>query len=162
MPDEIDLLRSFRADTPGPDDAAWAKARSAVTAATGTAVAEPAVVAGRRRGTMVAATTAPPQRHLGRDAGRRDRRRDRVRPAPGAADAGRAAGHGMAGGPGPRTRCDRLQVPAGGWRLVSYLVPRGWQESTSGPEPATPSTCPTAQACYVEGNNASSPAGRRT
>ena len=23
MPDEIDLLRAFRAETPGPDDAAW-------------------------------------------------------------------------------------------------------------------------------------------
>jgi hypothetical protein len=30
MPDEIDLLRLFRDDTPGPDDAAWEKARSAI------------------------------------------------------------------------------------------------------------------------------------
>jgi len=30
MPDEIDLLRRFRADTPGPDDAAWSRARTAL------------------------------------------------------------------------------------------------------------------------------------
>ena len=39
MPDEIDLLQMFRSDTPGPGEAAWEKARAAVTA-----VAEPVVV----------------------------------------------------------------------------------------------------------------------
>ena len=30
MPDEIDLLRTFRSDTPGPGEAAWEKARAAI------------------------------------------------------------------------------------------------------------------------------------
>ena len=30
MPDEIDLLRRFREDTPEPDDAAWNRARTAL------------------------------------------------------------------------------------------------------------------------------------
>src|SRR5215469_4821227 len=30
MPDEIDLLRRFRGDTPEPDDAAWNRARTAL------------------------------------------------------------------------------------------------------------------------------------
>ena len=44
MPDEIDLLQTFRSDTPGPREAAWEKARAAVTA-----VAEPVVPNGRPR-----------------------------------------------------------------------------------------------------------------
>ena len=39
MPDEIDLLRAFRAETPGPDDAAWERARAAVALAEGPAAA---------------------------------------------------------------------------------------------------------------------------
>lgn len=46
----------------------------------------------------------------------------------------------------------------GTWRLMSYLVARGWQENTAGPEPG-PLTCPTAQTCYVEGDNSTSPSG---
>ena len=33
MPDEIDLLRWFREDTPEPDDAAWNRARTALAEA---------------------------------------------------------------------------------------------------------------------------------
>jgi len=49
-------------------------------------------------------------------------------------------------------------APSGTWRLMSYLVARGWQENTAGPEPG-PLTCPTAATCYVEGDNATSPGG---
>ncbi len=35
MPDEIDLLRWFREDTPEPDDAAWNRARTALADARG-------------------------------------------------------------------------------------------------------------------------------
>jgi sigma-70-like protein len=42
------------------------------------------------------------------------------------------------------------RVPSGAWRLMSYLVARGWQENTAGPEPGR-LTCPTAATCYVEG-----------
>jgi photosystem II stability/assembly factor-like uncharacterized protein len=49
-------------------------------------------------------------------------------------------------------------VPSGAWRLMSYLVTRGWQENTAGPEPGF-LTCPTATTCYVEGDNATSPSG---
>jgi hypothetical protein len=47
---------------------------------------------------------------------------------------------------------------SGGWRLTSYLVARGWQENTAGPEPG-PLTCPTAATCYVEGDSSTSPSG---
>jgi ferric-dicitrate binding protein FerR (iron transport regulator) len=33
MPDEIDVLRTFRSDTPEPDAAAWAAARAAIASA---------------------------------------------------------------------------------------------------------------------------------
>jgi photosystem II stability/assembly factor-like uncharacterized protein len=49
-------------------------------------------------------------------------------------------------------------APSGTWRLMSYLVARGWQENTAGPEPGW-LTCPTAATCYVEGNNSTSPSG---
>jgi hypothetical protein len=150
MPDEIDLLRSFRADTPGPDDAAWEKARAAVR------LAEPPSASGRRRDPW----WRRPQHRLG------------IISAAGLA-LGVTAGivSGLLQGPptlaGPlvtawqparalTSAATSLQVPAGGWRLLSYLAPQGWQESTAGPEPGD-LTCPTAQACYVEGDNASSP-----
>jgi photosystem II stability/assembly factor-like uncharacterized protein len=162
MPDEIDLLRLFRGDTPGPDEAAWEKARSAVieireAAVEETAIKEPVVATGRRDRWW-----RRPQHRLGVISGA-------------ALAAGIVAGivSGLLQGPptlaGPLVTvwqparalapdATSLQVPVGGWRLVSYLVPRGWQESTSGPEPGN-LTCPTAQICYVEGDNASSPSG---
>ena len=48
--------------------------------------------------------------------------------------------------------------PAGTWRLAGYLVSRGWQEHTMGPE-AGYLTCPTTTTCYVQGNSASSASG---
>ena len=50
MPDEIDLLRAFRADTPGPDDAAWQRARAAVAQAGDAAPADPSSRRRRPRG----------------------------------------------------------------------------------------------------------------
>jgi hypothetical protein len=49
-------------------------------------------------------------------------------------------------------------VPAGTWRLASYLASAGWQEDTAGPEPGY-LTCPTAMTCYVQGDNTSSSSG---
>jgi hypothetical protein len=51
-----------------------------------------------------------------------------------------------------------LRAGSGTWRLTSYLVARGWQENTAGPEPGW-LTCPTAATCYVEGDNSTSPFG---
>ena len=127
MPDEIDLLRLFRADTPEPDEAAWEKARSAVTAVRGTAVEEPVVVAGRRRDHW----WRRPQHRVGVISGA-------------ALAAGIAAGivSGLLQGPptlsGPLVTgwqagralapaATSLQVSPGGWRLLSHLVPQGWQ-----------------------------------
>lgn len=45
-----------------------------------------------------------------------------------------------------------------GWRLTSYLVSAGWQRYTAGPEPGN-LTCPSAQTCYVEGDNSTSASG---
>jgi hypothetical protein len=163
MPDEIDLLRSFRADTPGPGEAAWERARSAITAVTETPAAEPAagepvVATGRRRGRW----WRRPEHRVGLISGA-------------TLAAGIVAGivSGLLQGPPALAgtlvtawqparalapAATGLRVPAGGWRLASYLVPHGWQESTSGPEPGY-LTCPTAQTCYVQGDNASSPSG---
>jgi photosystem II stability/assembly factor-like uncharacterized protein len=47
---------------------------------------------------------------------------------------------------------------SGSWRLASYLISVGWQRGTAGPEPGY-LTCPTASACYVEGDNATSASG---
>jgi photosystem II stability/assembly factor-like uncharacterized protein len=47
---------------------------------------------------------------------------------------------------------------AGGWRLAGYLVSTGWSQNTAGPEPGN-LTCPTAETCYVEGDNATSASG---
>jgi hypothetical protein len=160
MPDEIDLLRAFRADTPGPDDAAWERARTAVALAEDAAAADARPP--RRR---------PPRiRGLGRPRGTRDRVAIVVAVAVGAAAAvvatvlqpsptlhapvttawqpARPLPAGAAG----------VKAPAGTWHLMSYLVSAGWQENTAGPEPGWLS-CPTAATCYVEGDNSASPSG---
>ena len=156
MPDEIDLLRRFREDTPEPDDAAWNRAR--------TALADARAVEPSARGTR----------------GRRHRSRwwppgRRVAIATGvaivAAAAATIAGV-MLGSPTlthPLTTswhsarplpvsAHSASAPSGTWRLMSYLVTRGWQENTAGPEPGW-LTCPTAAICYVEGDNSTSPSG---
>lgn len=197
MPDEIDLLRLFRGDTPGPDEAARERAWAAVTAVAETAAGEtgagetgagetpftkPLVERTTIEGTPAGETAVeePVVTELAGAPGRRDRwwrqRRHRVGLISGATlAAGIAAGIvlGLVQGPptlaGPLVTAWQparalapaaasLQVPAGDWRLVSYLVPKGWQESTSGPEPGA-LTCPDEQTCYVEGDNASSPSG---
>jgi hypothetical protein len=55
-------------------------------------------------------------------------------------------------------RTHPASAPSGTWRLTSYLVARGWQENTAGPEPGW-LTCPTAATCYVQGDNAASSSG---
>jgi len=157
MPDEIDLLRRFREDTPEPDDAAWNRARTAL--------------AGARAGENGAPPT-PGRRHPGRwqpPGGR-------VTIVAAAAMVAAAAIVLIVGAvQGPPTLTGRLttsweparmlpggarsvHAPSGAWRLMSYLVTRGWQENTAGPEPGL-LTCPTAQTCYVEGDNSTSPSG---
>jgi hypothetical protein len=168
MPDEIDLLRLFRGDAPGPDDVAWERARSAIR------LAERPVATGQREDRRPGGWQ---DRWAGRWPGRLWRLpRHRLGVASGAVlAAGIAAGvvagllEGAPSLGGPlvtawqparalQSATASVRAPAGSWRLVSYLVPHGWQESTSGPEPGD-LTCPTAQTCYVEGDNASSPSG---
>jgi hypothetical protein len=157
MPDEIDLLRWFREDTPEPDDAAWGRARTALAEARAEEPGAPGTPGRRlrsrwrppgRRVTIAAAaavvtvaaavlivvvTQGPPAL-----TGRLTTSWEPARPLPGSDHAVRA--------------------PSGAWRLMSYLVTRGWQENTAGPEPGL-LTCPTAATCYVEGDNATSPSG---
>ena len=57
MPDEIDLLRSFRADVPEPDDAAWNRARTALAEARALE-AGPQGTPGRRPEPLAAAGSA--------------------------------------------------------------------------------------------------------
>jgi plasmid stabilization system protein ParE len=155
MPDEIDLLRSFREDTPDPDDAAWNRARTAFADA---------------RAEEPGAQSPPGRRHRSR------------RQLPGrrvtifsAVVAIAAAALIVGVMQRPPTLTDRLttswqparplpggaysaHTPSGTWRLMSDLVARGWQENTAGPEPGR-LTCPTAAICYVEGDNSTSPSG---
>ncbi len=162
MPDEIDLLRAFRADTAGPDDAAWARARAAVAQAEGAATPAPrsrrrrprgnwsfpgdrvnrgrvivaaavAVVVGVAAGVVATVLQGPPSLNA---------------PVATAWQPARPLPSGSGG----------VTARAGTWRLMGYLVARGWQENTSGPEPGL-LTCPTAATCYVEGDNSTSPSG---
>jgi hypothetical protein len=162
MPDEIDLLRAFRADTPGPDDAAWERARAAVALTEGAATSDPR---SRRR----------------RPRGIRRFRRDRVTRGRVILAAAVVIVVGVAAGvlatvlQGPPSLnapvatawqparplpsdSGGITAPAGAWHLMSYLVAKGWQENTTGPEPGR-LTCPTAATCYVEGDNSTSPSG---
>lgn len=58
----------------------------------------------------------------------------------------------------PQARVNGTSGSSAGWRLASYLVSAGWQRDTAGPEPGN-LTCPSAQTCYVEGDNSSSASG---
>src|SRR5262249_53364268 len=137
MPDEIDLLRMFRADTPGPDDAAWERARSAV------ALAEDAATPGPR-----SRRRWPPVQRFGR--GRVTSGRG-ILAAAVASVVGGASGvraRARQGPPSlnaPRTTAWQparplpagsggVTAPAGTWHLMGYLVAKSWQESTTGPE----------------------------
>jgi photosystem II stability/assembly factor-like uncharacterized protein len=162
MTDEIDLLRRFRQDTPGPGEAAWERARTAITQASQASQASQATSARRavtRRGDR---RWRPPGRRV-------------TITATVAIIVGAAAGLlavTMQGPPDlsqPMTTAwqparplpssgTEVQGPAGTWRLASYLIPRGWQENMAGPEPG-PLTCPTTTTCYVEGDSATSPSG---
>jgi hypothetical protein len=158
MPDEIDLLRWFLGDTPEPDDAAWNRARTALADARAEDPGAQGPLGRRQRSrwrvpgrrvifaTVVAVVAAgaaaviagvmqgPPPTLTGS----LTTSWQSARPLPGGAHLARA--------------------PSGTWRLMSYLVARGWQENTAGPEPGW-LTCPTAATCYVEGDNATSPSG---
>jgi len=166
MPDEIELLRWFRADAREPDDAAWNRARTALAAArTDARTDEPgahgapgrwhrsswrppgrrvvlstavAVVAAVVAALIVGVIQGPPTL-----TGPLITSWNPARPLP--ASARPATAH-------PAT------ARSGTWRLMSYLVARGWQENTAGPEPGW-LTCPTAATCYVEGDNSTSPSG---
>jgi photosystem II stability/assembly factor-like uncharacterized protein len=169
MPDEIDLLRQFRADTPGPDDAAWERARTAIALASLPAATQP--------GSSQPAASRPAA--TGRHGDRRrlpppPSRRARIAVAVALA-AGAVAGLIAIVKQGPPTLGTpiattwqparplpspghEVRAPAGTWRLMSYLVARSWQTNTAGPAPGF-LTCPTATTCYVEGNSATSPSG---
>lgn len=179
MPDEIDLLRTFRGDTPGPGEVAWGKARAAIME-----VAEPVRAAEPPR-------SEPRLRSMPRF---RPGFRSRLsfRPLPRRrtaiiAGAIAVAAAVVAGGlvsvlprsPGPSLRAPLstawqparalpsgpagvaagVAAPSGHWRLTSYLSTRGWQEYTTSPRQAGGLTCPTSLTCYVEGNGATSDTG---
>jgi hypothetical protein len=156
MPDEIDLLRLFRADTADPDDAAWNRARTALAAA---------------RADMHCEQGTPQRRHR---TWRAPGRRVLISAAAAIVVAVAAALAGVASqGPPTLTRAltsawqPARQLPgsvhlrpaaSGTWQLAGYLIARGWHENTAGPEPG-PLTCPTAATCYIEGDNSTSPSG---
>ena len=157
MPDEIDVLRWFRADAPGPDEAAWERARTAIaqTHASDGETGSPApgslkLRRGRWRGVVaVAITAAVTAAAVGA-----------VIAASGTQTLSKPlATAWQPARPLPTTATSLAgRAPAGTWRLMGYLSPRGWQENMAGPEPG-PLTCPTALTCYVEGDNATSASG---
>ncbi len=172
MPDEIDLLRTFREHAPGPSAAAWARAQTAIEAARrDESSGQPHDGAPGDQAERAAPALRSAIRRPRRPAVRLDRRYVIAACAVAALVAGLLAV--VRPGPSPLTRPlttawqSARPLPAGpaspsgqigGWRLASYLVSAGWQENSAGPEPGY-LTCPTAQTCYVEGNNASSVTG---
>lgn len=158
MRDEIELLRTFRADTPGPTAGAWARAESAITAARSdenpaTRRLRPGRLArlrlarlrpGRRQAIVVCAAAAAVTALL-------------AVVLPGPAPLTKSVHTAWQ----PARELPRTAGPgkwAGTWQLASYLVTAGWQVNTAGPKPGH-LTCPTARTCYIEGNNAASASG---
>jgi hypothetical protein len=173
MPDEIDLLRTFREHTPGPSATAWARAQTAIESARLEEGDAPQGI-----GAAPDQTVGRPR--PGRSPGLPTRRLFWQRPGRRYVIAACVVAALVAGLlavvlPGPRPLTKPLTtgwqparpLPAspatpsariGGWRLASYLVAAGWQENSAGPEPGY-LTCPTTRTCYVEGDNASSSSG---
>jgi len=173
MPDEVDLLRAFREDTPGPSATAWARAQAAIEAAR-LAEGDPP------RENRVPEDPAGRSPAADRSPGLRPRSLRWLRPDRRYVVAACAVAVLVAGllavvrsGPPPLTRPlttawqPARQLPASpaapsaridSWRLASYLVSAGWQENSAGPEPGY-LTCPTTEICYVEGDNSSSASG---
>lgn len=155
MPDEIDLLRRFREDTPGPDDAAWECARTAVVSASRPAAARAAVTrpGGRRRWRLPARGVAVVGVVAGTAAGLVAVAVQERQPT---------LSHAVTTAWEPARPLPASGQPAragnGTWRLTSYLEARGWQQNTAGMGPGALS-CPTAATCYVEGDTATSPSG---
>lgn len=161
VPDEIELLRMFRDDTPDPARSAWDRAESAIDA----------IRSAENRAGRGPWTGQPAGLRAGRLPGLRPGRRQTVAAC---AVAAIVAGLLAVVLPGstltkplhtawqPARPLPAIPAgpggPAGTWRLASYLVSSGWQENTAGPE-SGPLTCPTAQTCYVEGDNAASSSG---
>lgn len=132
MPDEIDQLRTFRADTPAPSAAAWTRAEEAIATARRQA-------RGRRRTyrlrgwRMVTALIALPVLAVSVLVAITFHSTTKVSP-------------GNATSPNATASADSDLA----WSLAGYLVPKGWQLNTRGPVPGA-LTCPTATTCYVEG-----------
>jgi photosystem II stability/assembly factor-like uncharacterized protein len=159
MPDEITALRWFRDSTPGPDDAAWQRARSAIAEAAAPSFSPPARPAPRRwrvsgRTVIIGAALATVAAVVAAFlviAG----------PGPAVTPHGPAAAGQALGTPRSSTWQAARPLPAAGggsatvqptgtWRLTSDLIQQGWQENTAGPVPGA-LTCPTASTCYVVG-----------
>lgn len=176
MIDEIELLRRFREDLPGPTSGSWSRARAAIAAAR----TRPETAGTRREtaGPETAGTAGPAgPGTAGHWTGRGSRRRRLVAIA--AAATATAAVAGLLVSQLPQTpRLTRpvhtawqaarpLPVtaviagpasPAGTLRLTGYITRAGWQMNTGGPEPGY-LTCPTAMTCYVAGDSATSSSG---
>lgn len=147
MNDELDLLRSFRSDIPGPSTDAWARARAAMAQAEA------------EGGPSVEPAPSPPARRH-----RRTPRRWRLAVTAAAAVVvllSLLAGVGVIGGGGglsrPLTtpwRASRAFVPAdhalrhGTWHLVDALLSGTWQQNVFGPS-GTSLSCSPDGTCYI-------------
>jgi hypothetical protein len=176
MTDEIELLRRFRDETPGPSTDAWTRARSSIAA-----------IAAEERDTSSLSLFTKTRRlansvtrsENSRQSHSRTFRRPRAFVLQSVVVctvvlagvlASVLSGHAALSSPVhskwsvaralPATRT-HFQAPKGTWSLVSDITDEGWQQNTAGPEPGS-LTCPTATACYVLGDNASSDAGPAT
>jgi hypothetical protein len=154
MPDEIDVLRTFRSDMPGPGEGAWDAARAAIAAASVEPSPRPRsrlrfpARLRRHRLVVVSVVATGAVMVAGVLVSVLQGAPSLSQPLVTAWQPARSLPSGAAS----------LQAPSGQWRLLGYLSPRGWQENTSGPGPGS-LTCPTTRTCYVEGDSASSPSG---
>lgn len=177
MTDEIELLRRFRDKMPSPSTDAWSRARSSIAtiAAEERDTSTPLLIAKSRRLADIV------RRHP--NLGRQSRTRTFHRPQAFLVQStvvctvvlagvlvSVLSGHAALSSPLhskwsaaralPQTHT-HVQAPKGAWSLVSDITDEGWQQNTTGPEPGS-LTCPTASACYVLGDNASSGSGPAT
>lgn len=174
MTDEIELLRRFRDETPGPSTDAWTRARASIAAiaAEESDASTWSLMAATRRLADVFGLLGRREQQSGSDISRRSHsfllRSAVVCTAllVGLLVALMSGNSGLSGPIHSRWSAAHalpqssanLQAPKGAWSLVSYIANKGWQQNTTGPEPGN-LTCPNAETCFVLGDNSVSASG---
>ena len=172
MTDVFKLLRRFREETPPPSTDAWTRARASIAAAASEERRTQTSLAQRTNGSKIEWGRSLRLGEGQRNPWRNHKRRTIIA---GLASAALIAGVLVAvlTSPGgltapvhtkwqaaralPVSRTN-LHAPKGTWLLADFITSEGWQQNTTGPEPGN-LACPTAQICFVTGDNSNSSSG---